>query len=188
MKRFFCFTLLMLASVIAGCDSGDNNSSNTSPEIPDNTDPIVVTTPTVAYVTNGIASFWDIAEAGAQQAGKDLNVDVQVHMPVDGVQDQKRMLEDLITQQVDGVAVSPIDSDNQLDLLNLVADETTLITHDSDAADSNRELYIGMSNYDAGWMCGELIEEATADVAGQVSIMIFVGRLEQVNARQRRQG
>ena len=142
MKRFFCFTLLMLASVIAGCDSGDNNSSNTSPEIPDNTDPIVVTTPTVAYVTNGIASFWDIAEAGAQQAGKDLNVDVQVHMPVDGVQDQKRMLEDLITQQVDGVAVSPIDSDNQLDLLNLVADETTLITHDSDAADTNRELYI----------------------------------------------
>ena len=45
----------------------------------------------------------------------------------------------------------------------------------------------GMSNFDAGWMCGELIEEA-ANVAEQVSIMIFVGRLEQVNARQRRQG
>jgi len=188
MKRFFCFTLLMLSAVIVGCDSGDDNSSNAAPEIPDDTGSTVVGTPTVAYVTNGIASFWDIAEAGAQQAGKDLKVDVQVHMPVDGVQDQKRMLEDLITQQVDGVAVSPIDSDNQIDLLNLVADATTLITHDSDAADSNRELYIGMSNYDAGWMCGELIEEATADVADQVSIMIFVGRLEQVNARQRRQG
>ena len=187
MKRFFCLTILMLTAAMIGCDSSDNGGSTTPSENPDNSN-TGAATPTVAYVTNGIASFWDIAEAGAQQAGKDLKVDVQVHMPVDGVQDQKRMLEDLITQQVDGVAVSPIDSDNQLDLLNLVADATTLITHDSDAEDSNRELYIGMSNYDAGWMCGELIEEATKDVAGQVSVMIFVGRLEQVNARQRRQG
>ena len=191
MKRFFCFTLLLITALMVGCDSGDNSEPSGTGEgtSTTNTDnnaggPV----PTVAYVTNGVASFWDIAEAGAEQAAKDLGVNVLVQMPIDGVQDQKRMLEDLITSQVDGVAVSPIDSDNQLDVLNQVAETTTLITHDSDAADSNRELYIGMSNYDAGWMCGELIKEATKDVAGEVSIMIFVGRLEQVNARQRRQG
>ena len=181
MKRFFCLTLLILATALTGCDSGDGQETNTN----NNTQG---PRPTVAYVTNGVASFWDIAQAGAEQAATDLGVEVLVQMPIDGVQDQKRMLEDLITRQVDGVAVSPIDSDNQLDLLNQVAAATTLITQDSDAADSDRELYIGMSNYDAGWMCGKLIEEATQDVAGEVSIMIFVGRLEQVNARQRRQG
>ena len=51
----------MLSAVIVGCDSGDDNSSTASPEIPDDTGSTVVGTPTVAYVTNGIASFWDIA-------------------------------------------------------------------------------------------------------------------------------
>jgi ribose transport system substrate-binding protein len=42
-----------------------------------------------------------------------------------------------------------------------------------------------MSNYDAGRMCGELVKEA---MPGGGSVMIFVGRVEQDNARLRRQG
>ncbi|HEX3600331.1 MAG TPA: hypothetical protein VHU84_09335, partial [Lacipirellulaceae bacterium] len=38
-------------------------------------------TPSYAFVTNGVADFWNHAEAGAKQAGKDLNVDVSVIMP-----------------------------------------------------------------------------------------------------------
>ena len=70
---------------------------------------------------------------------------------------------------------------------NEVAENTVLITHDSDAENSDRELYIGMSNYAAGRMCGELVEAATADIEGTVSVMIFVGRLGQENADLRRQ-
>src|SRR5690606_4914252 len=69
--------------------------------------------------------------------------------------------------------------------LNMVAESTNLITHDSDAPDANRLCYIGMSNYDAGRMCGELIKDAMPDGG---SLMILVGRLEQDNARLRRQG
>ena len=141
--------------------------------------------PTVAFVTNGIASFWVIAEAGARKAGEDFNVNVEVRMPPDGLADQKRMLEELQVAGVDGIAVSPIDPDNQLELLNSVGESTILITQDSDAPNTNRLAYIGMNNYDAGILCGELIHES---VPAGGDVMIFVGRLEQLNAKLRRQG
>lgn len=141
--------------------------------------------PHVAYVTNGIASFWVIAEAGARKAGHDFQCDVDVLMPPEGVADQKRMLEESLAKGINGIAVSPIDPENQTDILNLCAETTKLITHDSDAPKSKRLCYIGMSNYTAGRMCGQLVKEALPEGG---SVMIFVGRLEQENARLRRQG
>lgn len=164
----FCMTLSLL---IWGCPGQAPQSAGKKP--------------TVAYVTNGIASFWLIAEAGAKKAGEDFDCHVEVRMPPEGPTDQKRMLEELLAMGVDGIAVSPIDPKNQTDILNTCAEHTHLITHDSDAPESNRICYVGMSNYQAGRMCGELVKEALPDGG---SIMIFVGRLEQENARLRRQG
>ncbi|NOX55472.1 MAG: substrate-binding domain-containing protein, partial [Planctomycetes bacterium] len=139
----------------------------------------------VAYVTNGVASFWTIAAVGAKAAGRDLGVEVSVHMPAEGIGDQKRIIEDLLIRGVDGIAISPIDPANQTDLLNRAAEVTNLITQDADAPESNRLCYIGMDNYVAGRMCGQLVKEAMPDGG---TVMIFVGRLEQDNARRRRQG
>lgn len=139
----------------------------------------------VGYVTNGISDFWVIAEKGATDSAAEHGVDVSVMMPPEGTGDQKRMIQDLLARGIDGVAVSPIDPANQVDILNEIASVTRYITHDSDAPQSKRELYIGMDNYTAGRMCGKLIKEALPD-GGQV--MIFVGRLGQLNADQRRQG
>ncbi len=141
--------------------------------------------PVIGYVTNGIASFWVIAEKGAEAAGTEFDAQVEVRMPPDGPTDQKRMIEELLAMGVDGIAVSPIDPDNQRNILNACGELTNYITQDSDAPQTNRLCYVGMSNYDAGRLCGELIREALPDGG---SIMIFVGRLEQANARQRRQG
>lgn len=140
----------------------------------------------IAFVSNGVASFWNIAEAGVKKAGADLGVDVSVHMPTgDETEDQKGILEDLVTKQVDGVAISPVNPDNQQEILQKTADNTRMITVDSDAPKASRLLYLGMDNYDAGRMCGALVKEALPDGG---SIMIFIGRLEQDNARRRRQG
>jgi ribose transport system substrate-binding protein len=140
--------------------------------------------PRYAFVTNGVAEFWTIAEAGARQAGGDLGVDVTVLMP-GSLSDQKQMLEDAVTRGYEGVAVSPIDSSNQTDMLNQVAAATKLVTHDSDAPDSDRLAYIGMDNYKAGRLCGQLLKEALPQ-GGE--IMILIGRMEQDNSRKRRQG
>jgi len=138
-----------------------------------------------AYVTNGVDPFWNIAEAGAEAAAAELGVPVDVLMPAGGATDQKKILEDLLTRGTTGIAVSPIDAANQTDFLNEVAERCILVTHDSDAPDSDRRVFIGVDNYDAGRLCGELVKEALPDGG---DVMIFVGRMEQDNARRRRQG
>lgn len=69
--------------------------------------------------------------------------------------------------------------------LDTLTERVHLITQDSDAPKSKRRCFIGVDNYEAGRACGELLVEALPD-GGEVAI--FVGRLEQDNARLRRQG
>ncbi len=150
----------------------------------DSSEPGGGASPRYAFITNGVAEFWTIAEAGAKQAGKDLGVEVGVFMP-GSLTDQKQMLEDAAARGYAGVAVSPIDPANQTGMLDQVAAATKLVTHDSDAPDSARLAYIGMDNYTAGRLCGQLVKEALPQ-GGEV--MILVGRMEQDNSRKRRQG
>ena len=138
-----------------------------------------------AYVTNGVDPFWDLCAAGVRIAEKEFGVKCEVHMPTKGVVDQKRILEAMVANGVKGIAVSPVDPDNQTGHLNEIAQVTKLITHDADAPESDRLVYIGTDNYKAGRALSQLVKEAIPD-GGEV--MIFVGRLEQLNARQRRQG
>ena len=141
--------------------------------------------PRIAFVTNGVAAFWTIARTGVERAGRDFDADVSVHMPAEGISDQKRIVQDLLTVGVDGIAISPIDPANQADLINEAARSARVVTHDSDAPGTDRLVYIGTDNYQAGRLCGQLVKEAIPD-GGE--IIVLVGRLEQDNARRRRQG
>ena len=139
----------------------------------------------IAYVTNGIDPFWDLCAAGVRQAEAEFGVKCEIHMPPKGLADQKSILETLLAKGIKGIAVSPIDADGQTQFLNEIAGQTKLITHDADAPKSDRLVYIGTDNYKAGRALGQLVKEAIPD-GGEVAI--FVGRLEQLNARLRRQG
>ena len=140
----------------------------------------------IAFVTNQIADFWNIAKAGCRDAEKDLGIKVEVKMPPEAsVVKQKQIVEDLISSGVKGIAISPLDADNQIAWLDKIAKKVHLITHDSDAPKAKRLCYIGMDNYKAGRMCGELVKEALPDGGG---VMLFVGNLRLNIAKQRRQG
>ena len=169
--------VLAAALFLFGCD-GDAPSTSSPSTRP-------AARPRVAYVTNGVDSFWVIAEAGAKAGGKMYDADVEVHMPSGGVEHQKRIVEDLLIRGIDGIAISPIDAENETTLINEAAAKTRVITQDSDAPKSDRLLFIGVDNYTAGRMCGALVREA---LPGGGKVAIFVGRLEQDNARLRRQG
>jgi ribose transport system substrate-binding protein len=181
MSRFFVVGAVVAAFiVVSGCGSrGTSTSGNAG-----NSSVTDKATPSFAFITNGVADFWEHAEAGANAAGKDLGVDVSVIMP-NNMADQTRKIEDLLVRGTNGIAISPIDPENQVEILNEAAGETNLITHDSDAPQSNRLVYIGMDNYDAGVLCGRTMREALPD-GGKV--MIFIGRLDQDNGKRRRQG
>ena len=159
------------ASVSSGEAPSDNNSSGRR---------------SVAFVTNQIADFWKIAEAGANDAAKEFDLDVDVVMPPEATAVvQKQKVEDLLTSGVQAVAISPLDADNQIEWLNSIGEKVPLITHDSDAPQSDRLMYIGMDNYAAGRACGELVVKAVPD-GGKV--LLAIGRLEQDNSKYRRQG
>lgn len=167
----YLLPLLLLASVISsGCAKKEGTTSGNI---------------RIAYITNGVASFWTIAKSGAEAAARELGVNVSVHMPAEGIVDQKRIVEDLLIRGVDGIAISLIDSNNQASFVNDTASQTNLITQDSDAPTTNRLAYIGMDNYLAGRMLGQMIKDSLPQ-GGKLAI--FVGRVEQDNARKRRQG
>ena len=170
----FC---LLFLSCPAGCDrdggAGDRSAATSQGG-----------KPRLAYVTNGVDPFWTIASKGAADGAAEFNADVTSVFP-NGPEEQKQKIEDLLIRGIDGIAISPIDAKNQTPFINEAAKRTHVITHDSDAPDSDRLVYIGMDNYDAGRMCGQLVKEAIPK-GGKVAI--FVGRLEQDNARKRRQG
>ena len=142
--------------------------------------------PRVAFVTNCAVDFWTVAKAGVEAAAAEADVDAVIRMPANGTaEEQKKQLEDVVAAGVQGVAVTPKDPDNMTGLLDRIAERCVLITHDSDAPKSKRLCYIGVDNYDAGRMCGQLVKEAMPDGG---PIVILVGTLDQENARGRRQG
>jgi len=149
-------------------------------------DPPTQDKPTIAFVTNQIASFWNIAEVGANDAGEDFDVEVDVRFPNEATATkQKQIVEDLLSSGIDALAISPIDAVNQQNMLNGWAGKIPLITHDSDAPETDRILYIGVDNYAAGRTVGKLIKDAYPTGA---RVILAIGRLEQDNAQKRQQG
>lgn len=176
---------LALASLFALSGCGGEGAAPVGGANPEAATPAAGESISVAYVTNGIDPFWTIAAAGVKAAAKEFSVTAEVLMPPNGIVDQKRMIETAIAGGIDGVAISPIDAANQASFINQICKATNVITQDSDAPESDRLCFVGMDNYKAGREAGKLVKEAIPD-GGKV--MIFVGRLEQLNSQQRRQG
>ena len=94
---------LLLATLLlafTGCADSEDSAGGGSQN-----EGISADAPSVAYITNGIASFWVIAEKGAMDGGKKFDANVNVLMPANGVEDQKRMCQDLLAQGIDGIAI-----------------------------------------------------------------------------------
>lgn len=142
--------------------------------------------PRVAFVTNCIDPFWDLAGKGAAVGAGEFGLALEFYAPHEmSVDLQKRKLEDLLARGIDGIAISPVDAANMVELVDEACARTHLITHDSDAPGTARRCFVGCDNYAAGRACGQLVKEALPDGG---TVMLFIGNLEQDNAKKRRQG
>ena len=141
----------------------------------------------LAFVTNNASDYWTIARKGVEKADAELNnVTVEFKLPGEGTAaEQKRIIDDLTSTGVNGIAISPVDPENQAQLINDTAKKTLVITQDSDAPNSERALYIGTDNVAAGRQAGQLIKEALPNGG---KIMLFVGKSDARNAVERAQG
>jgi len=183
-KKSIIFSLgLLLVGLCSSCGSGaggsrtPNNGNSTS----------IGKALRLAFVTNNASDYWTIARKGVEKADAELsNVTVDFKMPGSGAADeQKRIVDDLVSVGVNGIAMSPVDPDNQTQLINETAKKALVITQDSDAPSSDRAFYIGTDNVAAGRQAGELVKEALPDGG---KIMVFVGKSDARNAAERYQG
>ena len=179
-------------ALLSGCTPPANNSvvnsgNTTAPNGNTGTNPSSGKNLKVAFVTNNASDYWTIARKGVEKADAELpNVEVEFKLPGDGTAaEQRRIVDDLLSKGISGIAISPVDPDNQTQFINETAKKALVITQDSDAPTSDRALYIGTDNVAAGRQAGELIKEALPNGG---KIMLFVGKSDARNAAERAQG
>jgi len=143
-----------------------------------------------AFVTNNSSDFWNIAEKGVRKAEQDFGIKADVFRPLKGeVADQQRYLEDILVQDFDGVAISPINADAMTSVLDKVAVKMPLVCADSDAPKSKRLAYVGSNNVEAGRAAGTAAIEALAAAGFKTGkVALFVGRMDMQNSVDRKQG
>jgi ribose transport system substrate-binding protein len=140
----------------------------------------------LAFVTNNASEFWKIASNGVHKYENEAKVSVDIKLPPNGkTEEQNQILENLVSQGYDAIAVSVIAPKDQVPVLNRAADKVKLITFDSDAPDSKRLLYVGTINYEAGKKLGEQIVKLLPS-GGKMAV--FVGMFSADNAAQRLRG
>jgi ribose transport system substrate-binding protein len=140
----------------------------------------------LAFVTNNASEFWKIAAAGVHKYEKEAGVQVDIKMPPNGkTEEQNDILENLASQGYNGIAVSSIAPNDQVGIINRAANASNLICFDSDCPKSNRILYIGTNNFQAGKTLGAQIVKLLPN-GGKMAV--FVGTLSADNAAQRLAG
>jgi ribose transport system substrate-binding protein len=141
----------------------------------------------LAILANSASDFWTYVRAGAEKGAQESgNVQVDVRLVPDGTPaEQTRIFDDLVVRGVDAIAISPIDSVNQTPMIDRGAAKTLVTTTDSDAATSKRAFYVGTNNVSAGRQAGELIKKT---IPNGGKIMIFVGKRDAQNAKERIEG
>ena len=143
---------------------------------------------TVAFITNSTSDFWKVARKGCEKADAELP-DVKVAFKTTNtgaIEEQNGLIRQALDRdEADAIAISPVDPAAQKKVINDAAKRAFVMTQDSDAPDTDRALYLGADNRAAGRQAGELIKQALPQGG---KIMVFVGKSEVQNAKDRFEG
>jgi ribose transport system substrate-binding protein len=135
-------------------------------------------------LTNAVAPFWTAAQTGAARASAEFNVPIMFQAPTaaEKLLQQLSMLETFVNDNFNAITFSAIDREAPADIIKTAVDKGIyVLCTDSDATGSEREMYIGMSDYDAGYAAGE----AALETIGSGKIVGLVGYATAQNAQDR---
>src|SRR5437764_9506298 len=112
---------MIALSLAGGCDKGKPSTAQNTKTLK------------LAFVTNNASEFWKIAAAGVHKYEKESGVQVDIKMPPNGKpEEQNSYLENLVSQGYNGIAVSVIAPNDQVENINKAAAKTKVICFDSD--------------------------------------------------------
>jgi ribose transport system substrate-binding protein len=143
--------------------------------------------PTVAMVGKSAGGeYWLAIKHGAEKRAAELGVKLlYVGQPAEeDVNGQVSLVEDMIRRKVDGIAISPVDSQALSPVVKKAVDAgIKVVTIDSDTAAKDRLSYIGTNNEEAGAVAGR---EMLKLVGGQkAKVMTITGVLGAQNLAER---
>jgi ribose transport system substrate-binding protein len=141
----------------------------------------------VAIVPKLVHPFFEDVRIGAEQAAGELGVDFQWVAPQTGDPAiQVKMIEDLISKQVNAIVISPNEPASVVPVINDgLSKGILMLTFDSDSPDSDRLMYIGTDNRTAGMVQGDTMREA---LGGSGRVGIITGGLGALNLNERIDG
>jgi len=123
------------------------------------------------------------AEALAQM----YNIRLLVAAPDEAnLEQQIRIMESMIRQNVDGIAISPVDADALEPVINqAINNSIPVICFESDAPDSKRLSYIGADNYETGRKLGQSTSKL---LNNKGMIIVGTGMSDMLSLKQRLEG
>lgn len=138
-----------------------------------------------ACVYKGVHPWFNLGGEGFKDAAEAIGgIKTRIAAPTEwSGEAQSKLVEDLITEGVDGIAISVFDIVALTPTINRAMEAgIPVITWDSDAPESNRIMFIGTDNPAAGKLEGETFVKLTG---GKAKYVIFVPDLVSPNIKQR---
>jgi len=171
-------SLLLLALCVTALFQGCGNKNNKTGQAP------APKKLRLAFVANNANDYWSIVRLGCDNAVRELgDVDLNFRTPDNRTAAaQQEILSPLVAGGVDGIVISPIDAEQQVEFLNAIPTNVLLVCADSDAKKSKRVCYIGTDNVAAGMQAAELLKAALPQGG---KIILFVGYLNAQNVEER---
>ncbi len=141
----------------------------------------------IAVIPKVAVPFFDDCNNGAKEAADKLGVNYQWVVPQNTQgSTQVRILEDLISKKVDGIAISVNEPKSvEAAIKKAIANGIKVVTFDSDSSNSGRSMYIGTINSAAGETMGDAMAK---ELGGEGEVAILTGQLGAANLNERISG
>jgi ribose transport system substrate-binding protein len=132
-------------------------------------------------------SYYGMITQIAEETANANGVRLIVKAPDETSSEQQiRMMETLIRQKVDGIAIDPIDSVALIPMINKAVDlGIPVICFESDSPESKRIAFIGTDNYDSGTQMGVIISTL---LKGRGMVLVETGMPEMNSLSERLDG
>ena len=179
--------LVAVAALLIGA-CGDDDDGGAEGDTGDEVDLTQEADVTIAMVTHGDGgSFWSVAKQGAEDAARDLGIEVEYSESNNDPEEQAQLIEAAVTAGVDGLAVSAPNPDAIADAVQQAVDAgipvITLNSGANEFADLGAYTHVGQTEFVAGQGAGEQLAEA-----GGTKLLCIIHEQGNIGLEQRCEG
>lgn len=143
----------------------------------------------IAYICTSTNDYWTTLNQGLNDAAEAAGINVQTSLVEENdIAGAVAACDAAIGQGVDGIIICCGDPAAFIEVLNSAVEEGIMVvTVDQDAPDSNRQYFVGTSNYGAGQQMGEYFLSCV-DEDEEIYVAVFAGTITANNAVERMEG